>query len=172
MKLIIIPKANRNNGVVEPEVATLDDIRAAQYHTAHGFPGGVPALSRLMKMSESTLDKKVSLTNSTHHLSNVEASIMMDVTGDYQILHAMSGRVQHVSISMQVDDQGGTMEKVGLFGKEVGEVINEVCISIKDGDVKPNEMRKIEKEAAQTIAALQRLVADCRSRLPKIRRLK
>lgn len=170
MTLIIVPTPERNNGVPEGELATLDDVRAAQYHTAHSFPGGVPALARLMKMSVSTLDKKVSLTNHSHHLTNVEASIMMDVTGDYRIVEVMSARGNRVTICMDIDCGGSPLDKIGLFSKEGADVISEVCAAVADGEVSPNEMRGIEKAASEQIAALQGLVATVRAKQPKRRR--
>lgn len=48
------------------------DVRDAAYHTAHQFPGGVPAMAQRLGVNENTLAHKVSLRKDTHHLSLVE----------------------------------------------------------------------------------------------------
>ena len=53
------------------------DINDAVYHTAHDYPGGVPALAQRMGMSQHSLAHKVGLNNAAH-LSPTEMVKLQD----------------------------------------------------------------------------------------------
>ena len=168
-RIIFAPGAQNNGDAVAP-IATCDDVMAAAYHTAHQFPGGIPALARLMVMSPNTLQNKVNLNNDTHHLTLREAVTMQDVSGDYRILHAMSARLHHFSVSMHTDSEGPTYQKITAFVGEFADVLTVVNSSVADGHVSPNEMRTIEKEAGELLSALHGLMANLRAQLPENRK--
>lgn len=166
MRQIITAPGSENNGDVQPVIATYEDVAWAAYHTAHEFPGEVPALARRMSMSANVLQNKVNPNNITHHLTLRESCVMQDVTGDFRILHSMSARLNHVSISMHIDATGMTLGKVTALAKEFGDVLEAVNESVKDDDVSANDMRRMEKEAGELIGALHSLLANLRARLP------
>lgn len=66
------------------------NIIDAAHKTVHAYPGGSESLAPRIAMSAAVLRNKVNPNNSTHHLTLVEASEVMGVTGDYRILHALA----------------------------------------------------------------------------------
>jgi hypothetical protein len=165
---IQINRARRNGegrcGIAIP--LGMDPIDAA-YHTAHDYPGGVPAVAQRMGVSANTLQHKVSLTNDTHHLTLREAVAMQEVTGDARILHAMAGALGYACVSLQTDGASGTLEQVMYMAKEFGEVLGSVNNAVADGRVTPNEMRDCERQAAELMAAISGVLATVRSMMPK-----
>lgn len=154
-----------SNGEVPVPVASLDVLDAA-YHTAHDFPGGVPALAQRMAQSANTLNHKVSLRNSTHHLMLVESVKMQEIAKDYRVLHAMAATLGHVAISMRTTD-GMTMECVRGMVKEFSDMLAAVTLAEADTTITPNEFLACEREAAELIASINALVASMRGRLPR-----
>ena len=88
--------AGYGNVTAEPAMRGLD-VADAAYHTAHDFPGGVPALAQRMAMSANTLAHKVGLNNTTHHLTLREATAMQEVTGD--VLGSVNAAVADGNVS-------------------------------------------------------------------------
>lgn len=143
------------------------DVLDAAYHTAHGHPGGVPAVAQRMAVSANTLQHKVSLTNDTHHLSLREAVTMQEVTGDARILQAMAGALGYACVSLRVDGTSSTLEQVMHMAQEFGEVLGSVNSAVADGRVTPNEMLECERQAAELIGALNGVLGVVRSMMPK-----
>lgn len=166
MNRIFPPSPDKNNGELSSQIATCDDVLVAAYHTAHYAPGKVLGMAKIMQMSPNTLQKKVHLLNDTHHLTLAESVMLQEASGDFRILHAMSARLGFVSVSMNFDTSGTTLNKVTSLGKEFGEVLAVVNDSVGDGNISPNEMRCMEREAGELMAALHNLVGNLRSQLP------
>lgn len=159
----------RRNGERRDRIAIplgMDPLDAA-YHTAHDYPGGVPAVAQRMGVSANTLQHKVSLTNDTHHLTLRESVAMQEVTGDARILHAMAGTLGYSCVSLYVDGDGITLETVMHMAQEFGDVLGSVNSAVADGRVTPNEMLECERQAAELIAALNSVLATVRSMMPR-----
>ena len=153
-----VPAANATPGL---------DVRDAAYHTAHCFPGGVPALAQRMGMSQNTLAHKVSLNNDTHHLSLREAVTMQEVSQDTRICQAMCAALGGVFVDLGCDNKSTTMAQVMHMAAEFGEVLGSVNEAVADGQVTPNEMQECERQAAELMAALNAVLAQVRSMMPK-----
>jgi len=153
-----VPAANATPGL---------DVRDAAYHTAHCFPGGVPALAQRMGMSQNTLAHKVSLNNDTHHLSLREAVTMQEVSRDTRICQAMCAAIGGVFVDLGCDNKSTTMAQVMHMAAEFGEVLGSVNEAVADGQVTPNEMQECERQAAELMAALNAVLAQVRSMMPK-----
>ena len=156
------------NGNVDQAAATYGlDVRDAAYHTAHSFPGGVPALAQRMGMSQNTLAHKVSLHNETHHLTLREAVTMQEVSQDKRIAQAMCAALGGVFIDLAADGKHTTMEQVMHMAKEFGDVLGSINGAVADGEVTPNEMQDCERQAAELMAALNAVLTQVRSMMPK-----
>lgn len=155
-----------NGGAPRPAAIGLDVLDAA-YHTAHGFPGGVPALAQRMAMSPNTLTHKVGLNNTTHHLTLREAQAMMELTGDVRMLHALAGSLGYTCVSLRADGAATTLEQVMHMAKEFGEVLCSVNTAVADGCVTPNEMHDCERQAAELTAALNGVLGTVRNMMPR-----
>ncbi len=155
------------NGNESPIAAIGLDVMDAAYHTAHSYPGGVPALAQRMGMSPNTLAHKVSLNNDTHHLTLREAVAMQEVSQDKRIVQAICGALGGVFVDLQADRKHTTMEQVMHMVKDFGEVLAGVNDAVADGEVTSNEMHACERQAAELIAAINATLATVRGMMPK-----
>ncbi|OTG64365.1 hypothetical protein B9T25_13065 [Acinetobacter sp. ANC 4470] len=79
------------------------NILDAAYHTVHDFKGGANALAPRMGIrSPAVLNSKVNTNTDTHHLTLLEASKMMGITGDFRILHELNAEHGKVAIDLPV----------------------------------------------------------------------
>lgn len=127
------------------------NVMDAAFHTAHDFPGGVPALAqRMAPMSPNVLNKKVDPNAETHHLRLDESVKMQSITGDYRILHAMAFTLNHVAIPLPKVDDASDMAILDGFMEivsELGELTREFQTSWADGRITKKEMDRIKSEA-------------------------
>lgn len=156
------------NGELSHEFATSGmSVSDAAYHTAHSYPGGVAPLALRMGQRASTLNHKVSLTNTTHHLSLEEAVVMQAMSGNYSVLHAMASSLGHVALQIDPVTDAKPMEEVARMVREFGELLTSVTQSMADGTVTTNEMRECQRQAMESIGAIYGVMAAVRSMLPE-----
>lgn len=173
------------NGELGRPLATtfVMNVRDAAYHTVHRYKGGPHALATrmpprvnargaLVPMSGSTLQHKVNPNNVTHGLFIEEARDVMALSDDYSILHAFAAELGHVALRVDVDCEGVTAEMIMRMTKEFGDVLAEVGAatsrrSTRGEKVTHNELRRVEKQAVELIAAVNCLVAGLRSQAPQ-----
>ena len=77
----------------ERTVGLTMNIRDAAYMTGHHYPGGVPALAARMGMDALELTRK--LNPNAGAISLDEAVVLMTLSGDHRILHAMAVELGH-----------------------------------------------------------------------------
>ena len=158
----------RNGDIQEPVNMPVGmDVLDAAYHCVHDFGGGVPALAPRVGMNANTLMNKVSLNNTTHHLTLREATTIQEVTKDTRIVSAMAAALGGVFISLRADTQHTTMEQVMHMAKEFGEVLAAVNDAVADGRVSHNEMLACERQAAELQAALNGVLSVVRGLMPQ-----
>lgn len=75
------------------------NTRDAAYLTGHHYPGGVPALAVRMGMDARELSRK--LNPNTGSLGLDEAIVLMTMSGDHRILHAMAEELGYVLAPQQ-----------------------------------------------------------------------
>lgn len=168
MGLSVVTGPRAGNGETAEPCANVGlDVADAAYHTAHAFPGGVPALAQRMAVSQHTLAHKVSLYDTTHHLTLREAVTMQEISRDYRILYAMAGALGHVCVSMQISKAPSTMGDVLRMAREFGEMLAAVEAAAADGRVTQNEMHECERQFAELVAAGQTMLGTLRTMMPK-----
>lgn len=145
-------------------------LEDAAYHTAHDYPGGVPALALRLRTSANTLNHKVNPHNNTHHLSLREARDAMVMSGDFRILYALASDLGHVAIQVDGAVEGWTMDHVMAATREFGELLAEVGSSTAPASesgrkISRNEMRRIEAEAGELISSINSLLVHMRSQV-------
>ena len=136
------------------------NIIDALYRAAHNYPhGGIDALATRMGISASSLQHKVKPANTCAHCSPGEMAQICELTGDHGAAHALAGRLGYVMLavpSMHGVDSGFAAELAATV-KEFGQFIAEVSEDLADGEVTDNELRRIEREATEMLAAVQKL---------------
>lgn len=136
------------------------DITIALQRAVRGFEHGSAALAARLDMSVTSLSHKVSPTYPTAHCSPEEVIEIMQVTGDHGPLHAMASALGYVLMPAPThlsDDE--TVVALTRAVKEFGEFIAEAGADLQDGRISDNELARIEREGAQALASIQRLLS-------------
>ncbi|RLL17561.1 phage regulatory CII family protein [Acinetobacter chengduensis] len=77
------------------------NILDAAYNTVHDYQGGANALAPRMGIkSPAVLNSKVNPNTETHHINLLEASKLMELTGDYRILQRLNAHHGKVAINL------------------------------------------------------------------------
>lgn len=170
MNKIMSPADRTRNGELDAAFATQPlDVLDAAYRTAHEYPGGVAPLAFRMGLPASTLNHKVNLTNSTHHLSLKEAVLMQAVSGNFLILQAMAGALGHAVLQLEPASDGQPMTDVARMVREFSELLTRVTTSTADGTVTMNEVRECQRQAMAAIGAIYSVMSTVRTMLPEPR---
>lgn len=131
--------------------------------TAHAtvaeYPGGSEALGPRVGIVSGVLRQKVNPRVTTHHLSLLEASRLMAVTGDFRMLHALAAEHDHVVIPIAGDASDDSLLDLTLSQSQAqGEFAAALQQALADGAISQNEMKAIASAAAGKQAALTLLL--------------
>lgn len=143
------------------------DPLSALYLVATKYPGGIPAMSARLGLAASTLyallrgDEPITLERTGQILHFAHQA---RVASWAQPLHALAH--EHGGIFVEAPNLGGGVDALTQAMlravKEFGDLAGEVANDLADGAVSRNEMREIEREAYEAIAAITAFVELCR----------
>lgn len=133
----------------------VQDVKDAAFRIGRTFPGSIQALAQRMSMPYSTMQKKLNPSDESHLLGVDEAVAIQVIAGRFDVLYAMAWSLNHVAVPLPADV---SRDNVGMalasIGKEVGDVFRVAQELLTDGDVSPNDRRKITAEVSEVIAVL------------------
>lgn len=132
------------------------NIIDAAHKTVHAYPGGSESLAPRIAMSAAVLRNKVNPNNSTHHLTLVEASEVMGVTGDFRILHALAGEHGYTLSKMEGRTSGSLIGALLAAAGAKGDLAGVIAEAMADQRITPNEASTI----AQHCSRLQEIFAE------------
>lgn len=138
------------------------DLTLALQRAVRGFALGTEALAARLRMSVTSLNHKVSPSYPGAHCSPEEACEIMEVTGDHGALHAMAGRLNYVLLPMPATTSAfgdETAQHLAETVREFGEFVSRAATDLADGRCTGNELVQLEREGAEAMAAMQRLLA-------------
>ncbi|WP_120430185.1 phage regulatory CII family protein [Acinetobacter baylyi] len=148
------------------------NILDAAYHTVHDFQGGANALaSRLGIKSPAVLNSKVNPNTYTHHLTLLEASKLMAITGDYRILQNLCA--EHGKAAIDLPDIPESKRDTSLMDTFLYLAIHKGNVSkafremMADGRITQGEaldMSRVIHEMHVTLAKLDQQVQACISK--------
>lgn len=128
----------------------ITNVLDAAFHTAHDFPGGVPALAQRMgDVSPNVLNKKITPKIETHHLRLDESVKMQSISGDFRILQAMAFSLNHVAIALpDIPELGdmGLLDGYMNIMRKFGELSARFQAAYADGDIDQDEFDAIAHE--------------------------
>ncbi|WP_157991632.1 phage regulatory CII family protein [Caldimonas tepidiphila] len=146
----------------------LTDVHDAIYHIAHDYPGGIPALAVRMKMNPHTLQKKVSPTCDTHHVTVAEFIAIQAFADRFDPLYSAAAALDHepplrksnspASESETEVDVAAVHLQLAHIGAESGDVYRQVHAALQKRSISPNDRSQIRKEVSEAIAALNGLL--------------
>lgn len=141
----------------------MNPLDLAIHRTAHGFPGGLPALAAALKIREQVLRNKVCPTSEWNKLGLREAMQMMLLTGDAQILEAMAAELGYSIARRDSGARGSLLSTLLKEQREHGDVARVLTDILEDGLVTQREASDISVEIQQAIEALENLRASVRA---------
>ena len=149
------------------DIDAMDPVDAA-FQIAQSHPGGVANLAQRMGMNAGTLQNKLNPNNTTHHLTLKEAVALQVVANNAAILQAMAAQLGFACSRATPDQAGGDpVEMFMHLQGEFAELVRAAAEPLKRGDaVTRTEIRRIEYQANEAIAAIGHLVATLRARMP------
>jgi hypothetical protein len=114
--------------------------------------------------SAQMLRNKVNVSEEkSHHLTLKEAELLMKITGNPRILHALANEIGGFFTPLPKDGSPNTVsvvQDISRMSKEFGSLVEEVAKDIEDGVLTRTEFKRIEAEADSLRKALTLLVSD------------
>lgn len=132
----------------------------AAFHTVHDYPGGTSALAVRLGKSPTTVNHEVRPpVGSSAKLGLIDAQRIMAFSGDHRILHAMAADLGQFCVPLPALPEGtGSAEELAKLAKEFADVVAVAASAMADGTVTDNELRAIERQAGEMVAAVQHLL--------------
>lgn len=124
----------------------------AAHRIAHDYPGGAEALAPRMGIGPAVFRSKLNPNTETHHLTLRESVRLQQLTGRYDVLHAMAAELGHVVIPLPAVPEGEIAHALARTCAEFGEYLGCVEQALRDGVITPNEIKQLEKELTAMIA--------------------
>jgi hypothetical protein len=139
------------------------NINDAAHKTVHAYPGGSESLAPRIGMSAAVLRNKVNPNNTTHHLTLVEASEVMGVTGDDRILHALAAQHGYTLQRIEAPGQDSVVTALLAAAALKGKLASLVAEAIADGRITGNEAREIAEVCGDAQAVLAQVAQHARA---------
>jgi hypothetical protein len=140
-------------------------LRDHAYNLARAYPGGAKALALRMEMNPTTLSHELRGQGSAK-LGLDDAAALTALSGDLRILEAWNAEYGLVVIRMPhlpAGPVGGCLDKLSSTAREFSELVTEVAADMGDNRLSDNELQRIEREAAELLAAVHQLLAAART---------
>lgn len=141
----------------------IDGVRRA----ARSYPGGIDAVALRLGKSPSTLEKELRSAPG-YKLGFEDAQEIMTLCRDVGSDHALDGLNAQADVlgavvtllPAGVDPSSCTGARVAKLMREFSDVVASLGESLADGVITPNELRKIEAQWSEMVAAGQVVLRD------------
>lgn len=127
------------------------NVQDAAHSIAHDY--GVEAMAVRLGIRYKVLNSQVNPNDPTHVLGLVTAVRMQQLAGRYDILYAMAESLDHVCIRKPSMTDIDVSEATATVCVEFGHFIQEVTETMRDKKVTRNELKKMQRELTDLIAA-------------------
>jgi len=143
------------------------NVQTAAFNLVHDYPGGATALAPLLGKSASTLNHEVEPNYATAKLGLADALKLTMLSKDRGILNAFAMACHCMVLPLPSSPEGiddDTFTSVTRMAREFAEVISQIAEVTADGAVSDNELGRVEREAAELVAAVQAVLAALQAR--------
>ena len=141
--------------------------RDAFHRTVHSFPGGVEALAPRVGMQAGVLRNKANPTSPYNKPMLDDVDLVMGITGDHSVLHALAANHGYVCVRMENDVAPSDMAVLeimakcwsanGDFGTSVNNALADGRITIKEIEQIREAVRRMDQAAHQLVARMEGL---------------
>lgn len=140
------------------------NVSDAVHATVRNYPGGAEALAPRVGMTPGVLRNKANPNSNTHRTAIEEASAIMGVSNDFQILHALAAEHGFVCTKLDVDEDAGSVFQMILrLGAVEGSLSSVLQDALSDNKITPNELQDISGAVFKAAAALMELHSACKA---------
>lgn len=125
------------------------NIEDAAYHTAHDYPGGVPALAARLGVSSNVLNHKVNPNQVFHKLTLSEAEKLVGLTQDRRIPEVFASIVGCVMVcagSYEGMSDIALLDAYANMMSDLGDFSREFNLALQDGRITQDEIDAMEKK--------------------------
>lgn len=134
-------------------------VEDAFYHSVHDYPGGAECLATRLspKKSATTLCHEAKPPEGSSAKAGLITAVqVMEHSGDLRILHAVCARMggMFVPLPSALVTSDNILEAVGRLASEFGDLVGTITKVSSDGDISINDMKAVQKEAGELMAAL------------------
>lgn len=137
------------------------NYKDAFHKTVHSTPGGVEVLAQRLGYTAGLLRNKANPNSNTNVLTMDDASRVMELTENYEVLHALAR--QHGFVCTRIDEQpAGDMAVLevttDIWAKlgNLGKVLND---ALADGRIEHHEAEAVKRAAFTMFQPVMQLVA-------------
>lgn len=142
----------------------------AAFHLVHDYPGGAQALAPLLGKNPATLSHEVNPAYPTAKFGLEDAVKATMLTKDLRILTAFATTCGAMVVSLpDPSNAPDSMSALAASAREFADLVGRVSDACADGVVTPNELRAVEREAGELVAAVQVVVQHLSAMVPKAR---
>lgn len=139
------------------------NVDVAAHLTVHNFPGGSESLAPRLGMTGAVLRNKVNANNRQNILSLSEAALLVEVSGDLGILHALAS-ANNCHVTPLAGRAGGSLVGLVLEHQTAeGTFASVLREAIADGEISDNEMRGIIEAIGNSQRVLHGLLQQLES---------
>lgn len=153
---------------IERAKRTLLTLPQALHHAARDYPGGATAIAAIDGGNATTLNHKLSLTNTTHIPNIADLELLLDATRDPRIVDALLHPIGWVGIDVSELSDTDTAQSL-LAG--IGEMLCRensltVCLTeaLADDKLNGDELSELELLAERLVQAVFKLRAVVRKK--------
>lgn len=155
-------------GSMERARRTLLTLPQALNRAAHDYPGGATAIAAVDGANPTTLNHKLSLTNTTHTPSIRDLEMILDLTRDRRIVDAILHPIGYVGIDVsdlrETDSPRALLQGISEMLIQEGELTQHLSKSLDDDRLDAYELAEFELLAERLVQAVFRLGAAVRKK--------
>lgn len=141
------------------------NYKDAFHRTVHNAPGGCEALAVRLGYTAGLLRNKANPNSTTNVLTMDDASRVMEITGDYEVLHALAR--EHGFTCTKIEEQPAgdmaVLETTTDIWERLGDLGAEVRKALADGRIEQHEVDAIQQAAFTMFRPVMQLVARVNS---------
>lgn len=146
---------------------TLLTLPQALHHAVRDYPGGATAIAAVDgDINPTTLNHKLSLTNTTHTPNINDLALIMDLTRDGRIVDALLDPIGWVGIDVselsEIDTARSLLAALGSMLSREGELTNHLSKAMEDDHLDCDELAEFELLATRVVQAVFKLRAVVR----------
>jgi hypothetical protein len=146
-----------------PDAGPVLDLHQALYCASRDYRGGLTALAAIMATNYDTLQKKLSIANTTHHLTLPEFETLVGITDDPRIDEAYARA--RGKVLFDVTPVPGTRDALKALGEVLnaaGEFVESLNSGVADQRWDSHEVAELEHYGYEVISKVLGIVAGAR----------